>query len=55
VIEAFATSENLKGNIILEYSSEAVKIILKWVLKEYGVKMFTRFDLLRRETSGGML
>jgi len=30
-------------------------IILEWILKKYVVKVWTRFNWLRRETSGRLL
>jgi hypothetical protein len=45
--------ENLKGRDHLEYVAIAGEIILKWVLRKYGGRMWTGCSWLSIGTSGG--
>jgi hypothetical protein len=47
--------ENLKGRCYLEDVQAAGRIILKWILKKYGLRIWTVFTCLRTESSGRIL
>jgi hypothetical protein len=48
-------SENLKGRDHLENIDVDGRVILKWILKKYGGRVYTRFIWLGIGTSGGLL